>query len=446
MHAGPVGDRGQPTGVRVQQQHLLLGRVAQTRLDQQSALVDPGHGADLDLVPGEERAVHREGAGGAVRGVGRGQRPPVGEAGRGARDQRVHPLRVRGAGQLPGAAGGRVGGEQQDASLEPVLDGQQDLGGGLPARVGDVRIGVGVPVEPYPGPVGAEHPQLDVGVGAARLGVGEVLGRQLRVRRVGEPAPLERGFVDAGGQQGEPVRGPPVAPGAAQFLGGGEFGEAPAGPVVGADPAARGDVQDVVGDVRGARAVGVGPRVQRGSGGRDLLGGAGAARGDLEESPVQREDGVQAVAGEGVRADAGGDEPGPLAQPALGHGEGAGLGAQFAGIGEPGLGAGGGVQDPERVEGVGGARRPEEPEQSAVVPEGEGARRAVGEAGRARGEPEEVIHDRSVTCEMSLLLGCSSGGPRGAGLASKRWIRPQRRATAGPKARSGEAAADSPCS
>ncbi len=112
VHAGPVGDRGQLPGGRVQQQHLLLGRVAQARLDQQQALVDPGHCADLDTVPGEQLAVHREGAGGAARGVGGGQHPPVGEAGRGAGDQRVHPLRVRGAGELPGAAGGRVGGEQ----------------------------------------------------------------------------------------------------------------------------------------------------------------------------------------------------------------------------------------------------------------------------------------------------------------------------------------------
>lgn len=212
----------------------------------------PGHGADLDPVPGEQYAVHREGAGGAAGGVGGGQHPPVGEAGRGTGDQRVHPLRVAGAGQLPGAAGGRVGGEQQYVLLEPVLDGEQDLAFGLPARVGDVRIGLGVPVEPYPGPGVAEHPQLDVGVGPARLGVREVLGRPFGVRRVGEPAPLEGGLVDAGRQQGEPVRGPPVAPGTAQFLGGGELGEAPAGPVVGADPAARGDVQDVVGDVGGA--------------------------------------------------------------------------------------------------------------------------------------------------------------------------------------------------
>lgn len=237
-----------------------------------------------------------------------------------------------------------------------------------------------------------------------------------------------------------------MAAGTAQLLGGGEFGEAPAGPVVGADPAARGDVQDVVGDVGGARAVGVRPRVQCGSGGRDLGGRPGSVRGDLEEASVQREDGAQAVAGEGVGADPGGDEPGPLAQPAFGHREGARLGAQLAGIGEPGLGAGGGVEHPEAVEGVGGAGRPEEPEQTAFVPEGEGARGTVGEAGRGRGEPEEVIHDRSVTCEMSLLLGCSSGDPRSAGLASKGCTRTHRRAVTGPTARSAEAATDSPCS
>ncbi|GAA3078938.1 hypothetical protein GCM10020254_23940 [Streptomyces goshikiensis] len=204
-------------------------------------------------------------------GVGGGQHPAVGEPGRGA-GQRVHPLGVRGAGQLPGAPGGRVGAEQRDVALEPVRHRQQDLPGRFPARVADVREGRGVPVEPDPPLAGSEHPQLDFGVGAACLGVGEVLGRQLRVRRIGEVAPLEGGFVDPGGQQRGPVGGPPVPPGAAQLLGGGELGDAPAGPVVGAYPAAGRGVQRVAGDVGDAAAVGVGPGVEDGPGGGDLPG------------------------------------------------------------------------------------------------------------------------------------------------------------------------------
>lgn len=214
MHPGPVGDRGQLPGRRVQQQHLLLGGVAQPGLDQQPALVEPGHAADLDPVAGEQLAVHRECPGGPAAGgtpsgswgsVGGGQHPAVGQARRGARDQRVHPLRVRGAGQLPGTAGGRVGGEQQHGPLEPVLDGQQDLAGRFPSRVGDVRVGLRVPVEPCPVPVRAEHPELDVGVGPARLGVREVLRRELGAAGVGEIPALEGGLVDAGGEQGDPV-------------------------------------------------------------------------------------------------------------------------------------------------------------------------------------------------------------------------------------------------
>lgn len=367
--------------------------------------MDAGHPADLDPVPGQRFPVDGEAAGGAVRAVGGGEHPAVGEPGRGAGQHRVDPVGVGGAGQLAGTAGGRVGGEQQDATLEPVLDGQQDLPFrrviGRPVGVGDVRVRLGVPVEPHPGAVEPEHPQLDVGVGPARLGVREVLGRELGVRGVGEVAPLEGGFVDAGGEQGLPVGGPPVAPAPVQLLGGGELRHAPAGSVGGADPAARVGVQGVVGDVGGAGAVGVEPRVEGGSGGRNLLDRATALVPDPVQPPVQREHRAAAVAGERVRADPGGDQPDPLPQPALGGRQDARLGGQLAGVGEAGLGAGGGVQDPEAVEGVGGAGGAEEPEQPAVVPEGERARGAVREAAGARGEPEEVIHDRSVSCEMA---------------------------------------------
>lgn len=125
MHPGPVGERRERSGRGVEQEHLLLGGVPQPGLDQQPALVYPGHAADLEAVAGQRRAVDREGAG-ITGGVGGGQHPPVGEAGGGA-GEGVHPLRVHGAGQFPGPAGGRVGAEQQHRLLEPVLDGQQDL-------------------------------------------------------------------------------------------------------------------------------------------------------------------------------------------------------------------------------------------------------------------------------------------------------------------------------
>lgn len=378
---------------------MLVGGLLLVRLDQQPAAQPAHHPADLDPLGAEDPAVQGHPAGPAVRGVGGGQQPAVVQPGRGA-GYVVDPELVGGPGEFGRPAGDGVGGQQQDVLLQPVGDGEQDLPVALPAGRGQVREGGGVPVQPYPVAVQPEHPQLDVGVGAAGLRVGEGLGGQLRVRRVGEVAQRQGGFVHPGGEDGAAVGGPPVAAGAAQLLGGGELGHAPGGAVpraerpAGVQRGGRGEVQGTLGDVGDALPGGVRPGVEGGGGGGQFGGGAVGGVG-TEEPSVEGEDGGREVGGGGEGADPRSPQPQPLAQPPFGRGQvgqGAGaLGGERHRVGHHGLLAGRQVEQPESVDRVLRAGGAQEEQAGAVGGEGGGARRAVAEPAGAGAEGEEGV-------------------------------------------------------
>ncbi len=398
VRAGALGEPLGRAAVRVDQVDVLVERVALAGLAEQPVADPADDAADLQAGGVQRLAVHGQAA-----GLGRvqdGEQSAVGQPVRGA-GQVVDPELVCGAGEFGGDAGGRVGAQQQHVLLQPVGDGEQQLLRAGPPGGAQVGEGPGVPAEFDPGVVQAEHPEPDVRVGAAGLRVGEPLGVPLRVRRVGEVPGRHGGLVHPGGEHGAAVGAPPVAPVAAQFLGGGELGDAPAGAVVRAEApvgaAGRGgDVQGVVGDVGDALAGRVGAGVEDGAGGGEFGGAAGRGLG-AEEPAVEGEDGDGEVGGGAEGADAGGGEPGPLAQPALDVGQvGGGAGAaggQHGRIGDLPLGTGGEVEEVEPVEPVLGTAGAEQQQAGTVLVERDRSRGTEAEAAGPGAEGEVGVGD-----------------------------------------------------
>ncbi len=123
-----------------------------------------------------------------------------------------------------GRACGRVDVQHLHASLISALD--HDEQGGLgPMGCDQVLERGAIPFDLDAGPVHAEQPKRDVGVGRTGRGIGHPLGPPVGMGRICDiPAGDHRG-VDPGDQEGGAVRGPPVAAGSAHFFRRHELGQ-----------------------------------------------------------------------------------------------------------------------------------------------------------------------------------------------------------------------------
>ncbi len=137
----------------------------------------------------------------------------------------LQPHRVVVGAQQPRRAVGRI--DLQDAH-GPLVAGLHDdqRAPVVPVRGDQVGELATVPRDGGPAAVQLEQHQRDVRVRGSGGRVGHLVRLDRRVRGVGDVPALDGRLVHPGGQQGLPVRGPPVAPHPPHLLGRDELGQA----------------------------------------------------------------------------------------------------------------------------------------------------------------------------------------------------------------------------
>ena len=273
-----------------------------------------------------------------------------------------HPARVGQFGVHLGLAGTRIHRQHQAVLLQPAQDGDQRARSLGPVHRHQVGVGLPIPVHVHPTAVEIQQVQGDLGVGAARVRVGDLDRGQGRVRRIGQVPLRHPALVNPSGQDGLPVRGPPVALVPMELLGGDELGQGPGD----RPPAVRlpgehdvravraDDAQRPLGHVGDALPGRVRTRVHHRTHRRHLRDRGVVGQAGPEQATRQREHRHAAGPVGGVRPDAGGGEPLPFAQRPFLVGEWAALvqravAEQRERIGDQPLGPGSRLVDPEPV-------------------------------------------------------------------------------------------------